>query len=134
MQENLMMKGNKDPNYELKVTEAGSYHVEFTKTMRPVGKAFKGQERSLQQIFSIRDFKSIIEVAEGTDRRAAVGFLPLGWHEMRILHDPIKWNAEQKEAEEQADRQAVLDAKKLAADKAESEAVKEKPKGRPKKV
>ena len=140
MEKNLM-KGNKDPNYQLKVTEAGSYHVEFKRRMLPRGGAFEGELRKLKQIFSIRDFKALIDVAEGTEwpdgsiRNAGVGFLPMGWQEMRILHDPIEWNAEQEAAKEaaekEADRQANLEAERLL--KAASEPA-VKPKGRPKKV
>ena len=128
-----MIPANKEPSYQIKETEAGYYHVEFTKTMRPVGKAFKGQERSLKQIFSIADFKGIIDIAEGTKKREGVGFLPLNWHEMRILHDPILWNTAQAEAEKEADRQANIEAERLA-EAAKVKAAETKPKGRPQKV
>ena len=134
-----MIPANKEPSHQIKETEAGCYHVEFTKTMRPIGRAFEGEKRSQKQIFSIRDFNQIIEISEGTEwpdgrtKRAGVGFLPLNWQRMRILHDPILWNAAQAEAGKEADRQANLEAEKLA-EAAKVKAAETKPKGRPKKV
>jgi len=65
------------------------------------------------QIFSIKDFNAFKTCIEGDGRkRGGTGIFVTGWHETRIVHDPIVYLAEVKEKEL---RDNQLEAQKQAA-------------------
>lgn len=104
------MQANKDPNYQINEADAGRYHVEFTKH-RPSG--MKTVPHTMVQIFSIKDFNAFKTCIEGDGRkRGGTGIFVTGWHETRIVHDPIVYLAEVKEKEL---RDNQLEAQKQAA-------------------
>ena len=109
------MQANKDKSVQIKESDADHYHVEFIKHVIPKG-TLKTVERKHVQIFSVRDFR---ELNKTIDRQ---GIFVTGWHELRILHDPIAYKAE---CEREAEAQALAAAKAEAKAKAEA-AAKEK--------
>ena len=112
------MQANKDKNYQINEADAGRYHVEFTKHKKTGMKTFPF---TMVQIFSIKDFNSLDRTI---DRQ---GIFVTGWHEMRIIHDPVVYLAEVKERGEAAAMKEHLAAgaeKKRILDEAKAEAAK----------
>lgn len=112
------IQANKEPKYQIQENDAGRYHVEFTKH-KMVGK--KTVPFTMVQIFSIKDFGAFKTCVEGDGRkRGGTGIFVTGWHETKILHDPIVYLAEKEAAELEAQKQAAKE--KAAQVKADAKA------------
>jgi hypothetical protein len=118
------MQANKDHNYQIKESEADKYHVEFIRHELPRG-SMKTVEKTMVQIFSPRDFEALKRCVEGDGKKnEGTGMFVTGWHEMKIIHDPLLYREDQNrkaEAEAKAE-QAKAEAAKV---KAEAKAAKE---------
>lgn len=102
------MQANKDKSYQIKESETDHYHVEFIRHEKPKN-SMKTIEKKMVQIFGIRDFQNIKRTIEGDGKlNGGTGIFVTGWHEMRVIHDPVLWK-------EEAERKAEAEAKKEAA-------------------
>jgi hypothetical protein len=80
----------------------------------------KTVEKHMVQIFSIRDFQSLKRTIEGDGKRqSGQGIFVTGWHEMRVIHDPVIWK---EEAERKAEAEAKKETEKAEAKKATEQA------------
>lgn len=108
------MQANRDKSYQIKESEADRYHVEFIRHEKPKN-SMKTVEKKMVQIFSVRDFEQLKRTVEGHGNRAGTGIFVTGWHEMKVIHDPILYQQE-------LDRKAEAEAKKNEAKEAEAKA------------